>query len=157
LLAYTLLELDEGISLFVMHLPLKASRVCVITRKMLTHALFLLLVSSLFAVTLRSLLPMRRHLPFVPLRGTILSLGLSIHSTCSQGKYEEARPMHEEALKIRRKALGDDHENVASSLNNLANLLSSQVRSSLEHLLSSFLLCSFLFTPNRLSVTIHLD
>ena len=37
--------------------------------------------------------------------------------------------MHEDALAIRRKVLGDEHPDVAQSLNNLALLLQAQVRS----------------------------
>ena len=47
---------------------------------------------------------------------------------CSlQGKYDEAKLMHEESLRIRRKALGNEHPDVAQSLNNLAVLLKAQV------------------------------
>ena len=48
---------------------------------------------------------------------------------CSlQGKYDEAKLMHEESLRIRRKALGNEHPDVAQSLNNLAGLCRAQVR-----------------------------
>ena len=36
--------------------------------------------------------------------------------------------MYEESLRIRRKVLGDEHPDVAQSLNNIAELLSAQVR-----------------------------
>ena len=49
-------------------------------------------------------------------------------STYSQGKYDEAKPMYEESLHIRRKILGDEHQDVALSLNNIAALLQAQVR-----------------------------
>ena len=40
--------------------------------------------------------------------------------------YTAARPLYERALKIREKALGPDHPDVATSLNNLAVLLHVQ-------------------------------
>jgi len=40
----------------------------------------------------------------------------------SQGKYDEARVHHEQALAIRKKLLGSDHADVAKSLGNLANV-----------------------------------
>ncbi len=45
-----------------------------------------------------------------------------------QGKYDEAIPLAEQALAIRRKVLGQDHPSVATSLNNLAALYESQGR-----------------------------
>jgi len=45
-----------------------------------------------------------------------------------QGKYSEAIPLAERALAIRKKVLGDNHPNVATSLNNLAALYESQGR-----------------------------
>jgi len=45
-----------------------------------------------------------------------------------QGKYDEARPLYDRSLKILKKALGEDHPDVAGSLNNLAALLWAQVR-----------------------------
>ena len=39
-----------------------------------------------------------------------------------QGQYDAAKPLFEEALRIREKALGPDHRDVATSLNNLAAL-----------------------------------
>ena len=44
-----------------------------------------------------------------------------------QGKYAEAKPLFERSLEIGKKALGEDHPAVASSLNNLAALLIAQV------------------------------
>ena len=44
-----------------------------------------------------------------------------------QGKYDEAKPLYERAIAIGEKTLGPDHPNVATLLNNLAGLLSSQV------------------------------
>ena len=38
------------------------------------------------------------------------------------GRYAEAEPLYERALAIREKALGPDHPDVATSLNNLAVL-----------------------------------
>ena len=46
----------------------------------------------------------------------------------SQGKYEEALSHYLRALKILEKQLGEDHLDVAVSLNNLANLYQSQGR-----------------------------
>jgi len=40
----------------------------------------------------------------------------------SQGKYKEAEPLYQQALALRQKLLGDDHPDVAASLNNLALL-----------------------------------
>lgn len=44
----------------------------------------------------------------------------------SQGKYEEALPLHGRALSIGKKALGPEHPHVATTLNNMALLLKSQ-------------------------------
>ena len=44
----------------------------------------------------------------------------------AQGKYAEAEPLFKRALAIREKALGKDHPDVATSLNNLALLYDSQ-------------------------------
>ncbi|MCH6578498.1 MAG: CHAT domain-containing protein, partial [Proteobacteria bacterium] len=43
-----------------------------------------------------------------------------------QGKYAEAEPLHKRALAIREKALGPEHPDVATSLNNLAELYKAQ-------------------------------
>jgi tetratricopeptide (TPR) repeat protein len=43
-----------------------------------------------------------------------------------QGKYKEAEPLYQQALALRQKLLGDDHPDVATSLNNLALLYYSQ-------------------------------
>ena len=45
----------------------------------------------------------------------------------NQGKYDDAEPLYKRALTIREEVLGPDHPKVASSLNNLATLLASQV------------------------------
>ena len=41
-------------------------------------------------------------------------------------RYEEAKPLYEEALAITRKVLGEQHPHTAGSLNNLALLYESQ-------------------------------
>ena len=48
------------------------------------------------------------------------------YSTETQGKYEEAEPLYQRALAIKEKALGPDHPDVATSLNNLALLYKAQ-------------------------------
>ena len=45
----------------------------------------------------------------------------------NQGKYEDAEPLYERSLAILEETLGPRHPHVASSLNNLAGLLKSQV------------------------------
>jgi CHAT domain-containing protein len=45
-----------------------------------------------------------------------------------QGKYNEAIPLAEQALAIRKQQLGDNHPDTATSLNNLAGLYESQGR-----------------------------
>ena len=40
----------------------------------------------------------------------------------AQGRYEQALPLYQRALKITEKALGPDHPLVATGLNNLAGL-----------------------------------
>ncbi len=44
----------------------------------------------------------------------------------SQGKYGEAEPMYRETLELREKALGKEHLQTLTSMNNLATLLSRQ-------------------------------
>ena len=44
----------------------------------------------------------------------------------SQGKYDEAKPLYEEAIGILKRSLGGDHPQVAVGLNNLALLLKAQ-------------------------------
>ncbi|TRU11576.1 MAG: tetratricopeptide repeat protein, partial [Microcystis aeruginosa Ma_MB_F_20061100_S19] len=46
----------------------------------------------------------------------------------SQGRYTEAEPLYLEALDLRKQLLGDNHPDVAQSLNNLAYLYQSQGR-----------------------------
>ena len=45
----------------------------------------------------------------------------------NQGKYDDAEPLYKRALTIQEEELGPRHPDVASSLNNLASLLKSQV------------------------------
>ena len=47
-------------------------------------------------------------------------------STRAQGRYPEAEPLYQQALAIAEKALGLNHLNVATCLNNLAALYRSQ-------------------------------
>ena len=44
----------------------------------------------------------------------------------SQGKYEEAEEMHQQALELREKVLGHEHPATLTSMNNLAGCSSSQ-------------------------------
>ena len=44
-----------------------------------------------------------------------------------QGELDEAEPLYWQSLAIREKALGQDHPDVAASLNNLALLLENKV------------------------------
>jgi len=46
----------------------------------------------------------------------------------SQGRYEMAEPLYQQALALRRELLGDRHPSVASSLNDLAVLYANQGR-----------------------------
>ena len=46
----------------------------------------------------------------------------------SQGKLGEAEPLYRESLAIDKKVYGDEHPEIATDLNNLAQLLSDQVR-----------------------------
>jgi len=45
-----------------------------------------------------------------------------------RARYNEAEPLYEQGLQIRRKVLGEEHPNTATSLNNLAGLYESQGR-----------------------------
>ncbi|CAM9971540.1 unnamed protein product [Ectocarpus sp. 8 AP-2014] len=47
---------------------------------------------------------------------------------CMTGKYAEAEPLYERSQAIQEKVLGPEHPDVATSLNNRASLLESQVR-----------------------------
>lgn len=44
-----------------------------------------------------------------------------------QGRLDEAKPLYEVSLRVRRKTLGNEHPEVADSLNNLGELLLTQV------------------------------
>ncbi|MEM7607939.1 MAG: tetratricopeptide repeat protein [Myxococcota bacterium] len=44
-----------------------------------------------------------------------------------QGKYDEAKPLHERAIAIGEKTLGAEHPELAKWLNNFAVLLQAQV------------------------------
>ena len=60
-----------------------------------------------------------------------MSPAASTTSPCSidaQGRYEEAEPLYERALAISETALGPEHPDVATSLNNLAALHRAQGR-----------------------------
>ena len=45
-----------------------------------------------------------------------------------QGRYRDAEPLYQEALAMRQRLLGDEHPDVATSLNNLAGLYKHQGR-----------------------------
>ena len=46
----------------------------------------------------------------------------------AQGEYGRALPLYERSLKIKEKALGPEHPNVATSLNNFVSLLEQMGR-----------------------------
>lgn len=46
----------------------------------------------------------------------------------SQGKYDEAHSLYQQALSIFEEVLGPEHPSVAACLNNLAGLLRKQAR-----------------------------
>ncbi|CAN0589020.1 unnamed protein product, partial [Ectocarpus sp. 12 AP-2014] len=46
----------------------------------------------------------------------------------SQGKYADADPLYLQAIEIQAKILGPEHQDLATTLNNLAALLEIQVR-----------------------------
>ncbi|MEH2024527.1 tetratricopeptide repeat protein, partial [Nostoc sp.] len=46
----------------------------------------------------------------------------------STGRYSEAEPLYQQALALRKRLLGDNHPDVANSLNNLAGLYKSTRR-----------------------------
>ena len=48
--------------------------------------------------------------------------------TRARAAYAEAEPLHQRSLAIREKALGPDHPDVGTSLNNLAELYQAQGR-----------------------------
>ena len=51
----------------------------------------------------------------------------------TQGKLDEAKPYMEQVLSIDKKVYGEDHPEVATDLNNLAQLLSDQASSARIH------------------------
>jgi tetratricopeptide (TPR) repeat protein len=52
----------------------------------------------------------------------------------SQGRYEQAEPLYQQALEMRKRLLGDEHPDVAySSLNNLAESLSLNMKQKLRY------------------------
>jgi serine/threonine protein kinase len=55
--------------------------------------------------------------------GTRMVLGNALHSL---GLYDQSRAQLEEALRLRRSALGDEHEDVAAALNDLAAVIVDQ-------------------------------
>lgn len=61
-------------------------------------------------------------------RETLGRLFTPIPPPVAQGKYDQAEPLFKRSLAIREKALGSEHPDVASSLNDLAVLLNRHVR-----------------------------
>ena len=57
-----------------------------------------------------------------------LLLARTAYYLYERGRYSEAEPLYQQALEMRKRLLGDEHPDVASSLNNLANLYDSQGR-----------------------------
>ena len=55
-----------------------------------------------------------------------------VHFSLSQGKLGEAEPLFKESLAIDKKVYGDEHPDIATDLNNLAELLRTQVRTFLQ-------------------------
>ena len=49
-----------------------------------------------------------------------------MYFSSSQGKLDEAKPYMEEVLAIDKKVYGDEHPEIATDLNNLAQLLNAQ-------------------------------
>ncbi|CAN0589164.1 unnamed protein product, partial [Laminaria digitata] len=60
--------------------------------------------------------------------------------------YAEAGPLYKRSLAIKEKALGPEHPSVATSLNNLALLLKTQVGNSFGNSISSKCLMSLFET-----------
>jgi tetratricopeptide (TPR) repeat protein len=63
---------------------------------------------------------------FTRTRSTNLLNGLAGYRVGALAAYAQARPLYERALAISEKALGAEHPDTATSLNNLALLLKSQ-------------------------------
>jgi tetratricopeptide (TPR) repeat protein len=60
---------------------------------------------------------------------TAIALGVALGvGWKDQGRYREAIPVHAETLELRRRVLGEEHPDVAASLNNLAALYDDQGR-----------------------------
>ena len=66
-----------------------------------------------------------------------------------QGKFDEAMPLYEEALCIKRKLFGNEHPRVANGLNNLALLLKNMVVFRVHMLLFVEPICLKLFTSGQ--------
>ena len=54
------------------------------------------------------------------------SLSQGADSLSKKAQYGAAQPLYQKALAIRRKVLGEDHPNTATSYNNLAAILNAQ-------------------------------
>ena len=62
---------------------------------------------------------------------TIIYITLICYASYNnQGRYSEAEPLYQQALELRKKLLGEEHPDVATSLNNLAGLYNNQGRNS---------------------------
>jgi tetratricopeptide (TPR) repeat protein len=57
-----------------------------------------------------------------------VSLNNLAYIYCNQGRYGEAEPLYQQALKLNQLLVGDEHPEVATCLNNLAYLYQSQGR-----------------------------
>ena len=55
--------------------------------------------------------------------GLVLIGGIALWLMYAQGKYAESEPLHQRALAIREKALGPEHPDVTTGLENYADLL----------------------------------
>ena len=62
----------------------------------------------------------RRSVPIIPMSRTSLNNLAELYH--DQGRYADAEPLYQRSLAISEKALGPDHPDVATSLNNLAGL-----------------------------------
>ena len=70
---------------------------------------------------------MSAYRPLADFRNTEL-LGKAFDVGLPQGRYAEAEPLYKRSLAIWEEALGPEHPNVATSLNNLAGLYRAQGR-----------------------------